>query len=434
VGELDTPVLITGESGTGHEQVARAIHDKSSRAGKAFVPVSCGALAEDMLEAELFGLVRDGGAMCQGRLEVASGGTVFLDDIAKLGARLQVALLRVMTEGVIVPVGGSHTVAVNVRIVCASTQSPDDLVRNRIMREDLYYRLAGCSVYLPPLRERREDIPMLVEHFIEKFNREKGKSIFGASADAMTALLQHDWGNNIRELENLIERIVVLKNSGSLEVCDLPPRLRNFVTDNIDNFYERNPRPANRDVRNAPNNPMQQRPLNTAPYAQPGFHTPTMGHHHHHMNEMPQMGGKMGAMNSAAYNHGNVGGYGAPVSSSRGYEEPSDIEQFVKKEIDLGNGIDFYRVVEEFENRLISEALRRTNHNKNRAAQLLSMNRTTLVEKLKKRTSSSSSKSEPHRVKRNSAFTIFDSLGGEDNEYGNNYIQNEDNMGILDVE
>jgi hypothetical protein len=147
------------------------------------------------------------------------------------------------------------------------------------------------------------------------------------------------------------------------------------------------------------------------------------------------MGGKMGTMGSGSYNHSNVAGYGVPVSSGRGYEEPSDIEQFVKKEIDLGNGIDFYRVVEEFENRLISEALRRTNHNKNRAAQLLSMNRTTLVEKLKKRTSSSSSKSEPHRVKRNSAFTIFDSLGGEESDYGNNnYLQNDDTMGILDVE
>ncbi len=433
VGELDTPVLITGESGTGHEQVARAIHEKSSRTGKAFVPVNCGALSEDMLETELLGLVRDGGATRQGRFEVAAGGTVFLDDVAKLGARLQVAILRVMTEGVIVPVGGSQPVAVNVRIMCASTQSPDDLVRNRIMREDLYYRLAGCSVYLPPLRERREDIPQLVEHFIERFNREKGKNIFSASADAMTALLQHDWANNIRELENLIERIVVLKNSGSLEVCDLPPRLRNFVTDNIDNFYERNPRPANRDMRSAPNNPLQQRPLNTTPYSQPAYHTPAMGHHHHHMNEMPSMAGKMGSMNSP-YSHSNVAGYGSSVSNGRGYEEPSDIEQFVKKEIDLGNGIDFYRVVEEFENRLISEALRRTNHNKNRAAQLLSMNRTTLVEKLKKRTSSSSSKSEPHRVKRNSAFTIFDSLGGEDKDYPNNYMQNDDNLGILDVD
>ncbi len=432
VGELDTPVLITGETGTGHELVARAIHEKSSRANKPFVPVNCGAFTEDLLEAELFGLVRDGGATRQGRFEVANGGTLFLDEISKLSSRLQALIVRTVAEGIIVPVGASHPVTVNVRVVCASTQSPDDMVRSRILREDLYYRLASCSVYLPPLRERREDIPLLVEHFIEKFNRDKGKNIFGASADAMTALLQHDWANNIRELENLIERIVVLKNSGSIEVCDLPPRLRNFVTDNIDNFYERTQRVvAGRDSRAPQSNP-QQRPVNTAPFAQPSYHTPTMSSHHH-MHEMNNMGGKMPNMNTG-YGHTNPNPYGSNIPAHRGYEEASDIEQFVKKEIDLGNGIDFYRVVEEFENRLISEALRRTNHNKNRAAQLLSMNRTTLVEKLKKRTTTSSSKSEPHRVKRNSAFTIFDSLGGEEPSYTNDYLSNEDTMGILDVE
>ncbi len=434
VAETDTPVLITGETGTGKELVARAIHEKSPRAAGPFVPVKCGAFTEDLLEAELFGLSRDGCATRAGRLEFATGGSVFVDEIAKLSPRLQAALVRAMTDGVVVPVGSNQPVAINVRILCASVQSPDDLVRNRILREDLYYRLASCSVYLPPLRERREDIPGLVEHFVEKFNREKGKSIFGVSADAMTALLQHDWANNIRELENLIERIVVLKNSGSVEVCDLPPRLRNFVTDNIDSFYDVT-RNAPREVRQMPKNQPQQRPVNTAPYSQPNYHTPTMPHHH--MNESNSVNQKTSHSSvgmGAAYGQQNANAYGNVSNSSRAYEEASDIEQFVKKEIDIGSGIDFYRVVEEFENRLISEALRRTNHNKNRAAQLLSMNRTTLVEKLKKRTTSTSTKTETHRVKRNSAFTIFDSLGGEDPAYVNDYLSKDDSVDVLDVE
>lgn len=452
VAELDTSVLITGEVGTGRTLVARAIHEKSARSSGRFVVVKSSAFTEDMLEIELFGVVREGGAMRQGHLEAVRGGTVYIDDIAKVGGKIQAMLLRAMSEGVVVPVGSDRPVPVNARIMCATIQAPDDLVRDRVLREDLYYRLAQCSVYLPPLRDRREDIPNLVEFFVEKFNKDKHKAIIGASPDALSALLQHDWGNNVRELENLIERIVVLKNAGSIEVCDLPPRLRNFVTDNIDSFYNRVPRnPPQQQTQQQQHQQQQhhhqqqmrpsqmshqpQRTSQMNSYTQPSYHTPTMSHH---TTDIGMNSGKMsnqGIPASTGYTNQNISGhYGNNMSSPRSYEDTSDIDLFIKKELDLGNGIDFYRIVEEFENRLIAEALRRTNHNKNRAAQLLSMNRTTLVEKLKKRTTSSSSKTESHRVKRNSAFTIFDSLGNDDAPFTKDYLTGEDTPGIIDVE
>lgn len=421
--------MITGEPGSGKELVARAIHEKSPRANGPFVPVKCAAIAEDLLEAELFGMVREGGPSRQGRFEVANGGTVFLDEISKLSPRIQAGLARLFAEGVIAPVGANRLIPVNVRVVCASVHAIENLVRSGTFREDLYYKLAGCSVYIPPLRERREDIPLMVDYFIEKYNQAKGKNIFGVSPDAMTALLQHDWSHNIRELENLIERIVVLKNAGSIEVCDLPPRLRNFVTDNIDNFYERT-HGANRDAVRGGGNAQPQRASGNS------FHTSTPANSSIDRDSVstPKVTPTMPSNNSYVREPQNSG-YITPQPRIPTYEEASDIDQFIKKDIDLGNGIDFYRVVEEFENRLIAEALRRTNHNKNRAAQLLSMNRTTLVEKLKKRTTSSSSKTEPHRVKRNSAYTIFDSLGNEDGVFSNmEFLSKEDTDGIYDID
>lgn len=407
VAESDSPVLITGETGTGKEIVARTIHERSARASGPFVPVKCAAMAEDLLEAELFG--HEQGAFPgahgerQGRFEFANGGTIFLDEVINLSPRLQQALLRVLQEGIIQPVGSTRSVPVNVRIICSTNANIDQAVREKFFREDLYYRLASCAVYIPPLRERREDIPALVEHFIQKFNQTKSKSISGVSADAMSALLQHAWTHNIREVENLVERIVVLKNSGSIEVCDLPPRLRNLVTDNIDTFYEKTrmaaqARPANQQPQQFANknSPQMMRPQ------QANFRTPTLGNGNNSYGNEPKL---------SSYSEQNNNSYNP--ASGVGFEENSEIDQFIKKDIDLGNGIDFYRVVEEFENRLIAEALRRTNHNKNRAAQLLSMNRTTLVEKLKKRAASNPVKVDNGRVKRNPAFTIFDGLGNE---------------------
>lgn len=421
VAESEAPVLITGETGTGKELVAKAIHEKSSRFGGPFVPVKCGAIGEDLLEAELFG--HDKGAFPgahaarEGRLAVAHGGTLFLEEVSRLSPKLQAQLLKVLQDGTVTPVGSTQSVTVNVRIICSTSMNIDQAVRERMFREDLYYRLAGCAVYIPPLRERREDIAPLVEHFVQKYNQAKGKSIYGVSPDAMSALLQHAWTHNIRELENLIERIVVLKNAGSVEVCDLPPRLRNLVTDNIDAFYERNrEQAAARAQAPLPHAPTL-RPSNVSMPAAPSY------------RPAPQNGpSAQGASTYGGQRQGNAGNYGngyaqntppayPQASVPAGFDDASEIDQFIKKEIDLGSGIDFYRVVEEFENRLIAEALRRTNHNKNRAAQLLSMNRTTLVEKLKKRAASSSVKVETGRVKRNPAFTIFDGLGNDAHDF-----------------
>lgn len=419
VAETEAPVLITGEAGTGKEMVARAIHEKSSRSSGPFVPVKCGTIAEDLLEAELFG--HEKGAFAganqsrDGRMLIAEGGTIFIEEVSKLSARLQMALMRVLTEGTFVPVGAQAARTANVRIICSTSVNIDLAVRERSFREDLYYRLAGCAVYIPPLRERREDIGPLVEYFIQKFNQAKGKSIFGVAPDAMSALLQHTWPHNLRELENLIDRIVVLKNSGSVEVNDLPPRLRNLVTDNIDTFFERMQMPAAQKPQHQNMQaPTQQRPQHS---------TMPHGHGNYRMPNQPsmQVSPTMGYMNQGRNpnSFGNMynpnGGFGSGIPSQ--FDEGTEIEQFIKKDIDLGSGIDFYRVVEEFENRLIAEALRRTNHNKNRAAQLLSMNRTTLVEKLKKRAASNNVKVEPGRVKRNPAFTIFDGLGSESPEF-----------------
>jgi DNA-binding NtrC family response regulator len=422
VAETEAPVLITGEPGTGKEMVARAIHEKSARASGPFIPVKCGTIADDLLEAELFG--HEKGAFPganqarDGRLLIAEGGTIFIEEVSKLSTRMQTALMRFLTDGTFTPVGSQNLKTARVRIICSTSVNIDLAVRERSFREDLYYRLAGCAVYIPPLRERREDIAPLVEHFVQRFNQTKGKAIFGVASDAMNALLQHTWPHNLRELENLIERIVVLKNAGSIEVNDLPPRLRNLVTDNIDTFFERTQAMMGGKAPTSSSGNSSQavsRPSNPSLFQQQNNHyrnslhqaapvTPTLGYGPQNRNPSSY---------NPMYNPPN--GYGPNIPAQ--FDDNTEIEQFIKKEIDLGSGIDFYRVVEEFENRLIAEALRRTNHNKNRAAQLLSMNRTTLVEKLKKRATSNHVKVEPGRVKRNPAFTIFDGLGSDSPEF-----------------
>jgi DNA-binding NtrC family response regulator len=419
VAESEAPVLITGEMGTGKEHIARSIHEKSSRAAGPFVHLRCAAANADSLELEMFGSVLQGNmGGREGAVLRAGGGTLFIDDVTKLSPKVQALLLLVIQDGNFETHSGQK-IPTNIRVICATTENIDQCVRDRSFREDLYYRLAGCAVYVPPLRERREDIPPLVEHFIQKYNSAKAKNIFGVSPDAMSALLQHNWTHNIREMENLMERIVVLKTTGSIEVCDLPPRLRQLVTDNIDSFYEHQPvhnktpvgAPTHTQVapthtaRVAQNSPSQNMAsnTNTRSMQSQSMVQNTMSYHRpasHYSS--------FGTQQAAAANYNS-----ALNNLPAAFDESNEIEQFIKKEIDLGGGIDFYRVVEEFENRLIAEALRRTNHNKNRAAQLLSMNRTTLVEKLKKRAASSSVKVDTGRVKRNPAFTIFDGLGNE---------------------
>jgi len=294
VADSDSTVLIRGESGTGKELIARALHFNSRRAERMFVTVNCGAIPEELLESELFGHVK--GAFTnavshrEGRFQVADGGTIFLDEIGDMSPNLQVKLLRVLQDRTFEPVGSSKTVKVNVRVLAATHQDLEEAIRERRFREDLFYRLNVIPIEAPALRDRREDIPLLVQHFLDVSNQEKGKRIDGLSPEALDAMCRYRWPGNVRELENLMERMVILKGEGEIGVDDLPDPIR---------------ADASALAGNAPAIPPQ--------------------------------------------------------------------------------GLEFNDVVGRFETDLIRQALEHTHWNKNRAAQLLGLNRTTLLEKIKKR-------------------------------------------------
>ncbi|MCP9446238.1 MAG: sigma-54 dependent transcriptional regulator [Nitrospira sp.] len=296
VADSDSTVMIQGESGTGKELVARMLHFNSLRRDRPLVPVNCGAIPENLLESELFG--HEKGAFTgathtrMGRFELANGGTIFLDEIGEMSLPLQVKLLRVLQERAFERVGGNRTIQVDVRIIAATNQNLEALVEERRFRQDLFYRLNVIPIVIPPLRDRRSDIPLLIDHFVARFNQTKHTHITGISHEALRLLSQYDWPGNIRELENLVERMAVLKKQGELSVSDLPEKIA------------RKPQPL----------------------------------------------------------------------------EPK--EQFIRFTED---GINLMREVEQYENHLIIEALRKANGVTTRAAQLLQLNRTTLVEKLKRK-------------------------------------------------
>ncbi len=302
VADSDSTVLLQGESGTGKELVARAIHDLSSRRAKNFVPVNCAAIPDDLLESELFGHVKGSftGAIATriGRFEMADKGTLFLDEIGDMKPNLQVKLLRVLQNRELEPVGATHSKKVDVRIVTATNQNLEKLVSSKDFREDLYYRISVIPIMLPPLRDRKGDIPLLIDSFMEKFNKDKQHKVRGLEKSSLDALCNYDWPGNVRELENLIERLVILKGSGIVTPNDLPEKYRGSKT------------------------PIMQEPLS-----------------------LPD------------------------------------------------NGFCLNSAVEEFENKLILQALERTGGNKKEAAMLLNLKRTTLIEKLKKKKIAYSEKS-----------------------------------------
>ena len=231
VANSQATVLLEGESGTGKRVVAQAIHRADpKRRLQPFVEISCGALPETLLESELFGHVKGSftGAIRdkQGRFEVANGGTILLDEIDAFTPALQVKLLRVIQERLYERVGDTRTMRVDVRIIAATNCTLSELVKQRKFREDLYYRLHVIAMRLPSLRERKSDLPLLIKHFIERSARAMGKTINGVSEDAMQALTSYAWPGNIRELENIIERAVILAQHATLEVDDLPDDLR----------------------------------------------------------------------------------------------------------------------------------------------------------------------------------------------------------------
>ncbi len=295
VADTDSTVLILGESGTGKELIAQTIHFNSSRRRGSLIPVNCGAIPEALLESELFGHEKGAftGAVASrvGRFELASGGTIFLDEIGDLSPPLQVKILRVLQERTFERVGGTRTYKSDARVIAATNQDLESLVAAKQFREDLFYRLNVVPVLVPPLRQRIEDIPLLLQHFIKMFNDRRQAELTGVSDEALDVLCEYPWPGNVRELGNIVERIAILKRRGMIEPQDLPEKIRRL----------------------------------------PSEHLPTM-----------------------------------PAA------------------IPVG-GMDLSRAVEEFENRLILEALERTNWVKSKAARLLQINRTTLIEKLKKK-------------------------------------------------
>ena len=287
-------LLITGESGTGKELVARSIHCARDSSAP-FVSVNCGAIPRDLMESEFFGHTKGSftGAFYnrKGRFETAEGGTLFLDEIGSMDLNLQVKLLRVLQEKEFVPVGRCKPVPCNVRVIAATNMDLEKAVEKGGFRQDLYYRLNIIPVFIPSLRERREDIPLLLHHFIKTFNKEREQKITGISETAMESLSHYPWPGNIREMENLMERLSVLKSGGRVEFEDLPEKYK----------LSQNKNPS----------------LNTV--------------------DIPW------------------------------------------------NGMDFNTAVNQYENAILIKALEKTNWNRRRAAGLLNLNRTTLVEKIKKK-------------------------------------------------
>jgi len=220
VAQSDSSVLIVGETGTGKELVAKAIHAKSRRSHLPFIAINCGAIPDTLLESELFGHQKGAftGAIQprKGFLEVVSGGTIFLDEIGEISPRMQVDLLRVLGDKKITRIGERHAVDVDFRLISATSRNLEEEVAGRTFREDFFYRINVITIHIPPLRKRKEDIPLLVDHFLEKYSHETTKRVDHTTPDAMELLKAYDWPGNVRELENAIERAVVLSKSRTL--------------------------------------------------------------------------------------------------------------------------------------------------------------------------------------------------------------------------
>ncbi len=226
VAPTKSTILIKGESGTGKELVARAIHDLSPRKESPFIAAACGAIPESLLEAELFGYEKGAftGAVSQrkGRIELADKGTLFLDEIGDISTKTQVDLLRFIQEREFRRVGGKIPIKVDIRIIAATNKNLEEMISRDEFREDLYYRLNVITIEVPPLRDRKEDIPVLASHFLEKFSLDTGKKMYGISEQAMKVLMEHSWPGNVRQLENVIEHAVVVANELEIQTKDFP--------------------------------------------------------------------------------------------------------------------------------------------------------------------------------------------------------------------
>jgi two-component system response regulator HydG len=237
LSDVETTVLVTGQSGTGKELVAEALHYKGNRGSKPIVKVNCSALSENLLESELFGHVKGSftGAIKDkvGRFELANGGTVFLDEIADISPKIQIELLRILQEKEFEKVGDSNTIKVDVRVIAATNQDLSKKVKMGEFREDLYYRLNVMKIHLPQLKERREDIPLLTDHFLQKFNNKFNKEIKTISADVEKLFMEYNWPGNVRELEHALEHAFILCRQSTVTVDHLPVELKSFVNTDI---------------------------------------------------------------------------------------------------------------------------------------------------------------------------------------------------------
>ena len=348
VAPTDSTVLVTGESGTGKELLVRALHDNSLRADKPFVPINCGAIPRDLLESELFG--HEKGAFTSaiktrsGRFEVADGGTVFLDEIGEMDLTLQVKILRVLQEKEIERVGGSGVKKVDVRIVAATNRDLETEVTAGRFREDLYYRLNVIPLHLPALRDRGNDIVLLVEYFLKNFCKKRGRSHLSVSSEARKALLAYAWPGNIRELENFMERMSILCEGPVVELADLPIKIIDTVGD----------------VHGLPD-----APINPPEFAVAESRTAPSSTY----SPVDERAFLTGASRSDV---------STTVGPHFGFIWPT-LEVLEQKGMDLKIFLD---TVEE---RLLAEALQRADGVKNQAAEILGIKRTTLIEKLKKR-------------------------------------------------
>ena len=234
VAPTDSTVLISGETGTGKGLAAKALHSNSPRSGGPFVIVNCGAIPEHLMESELFGHQKyaftDAKETKKGRLELAHGGTLFLDEIGEISMRMQIDLLRVLEDHIFYRVGGTRPIEADFRVIAASNKNLEQAIREKTFRNDLFYRLNVFSFEMPPLRERKEDIPLLAEHFLHRFAQETNKPVQQISREAMDEMMLYSWPGNIRELENAIERAVVIAKERKIRPEDLPIFRPEFVS------------------------------------------------------------------------------------------------------------------------------------------------------------------------------------------------------------
>jgi sigma-54 specific flagellar transcriptional regulator A len=354
IANTDCTVLVLGESGTGKELVARAIHNSSQRKSKAFVPVNCGAIPETLIESELFGHAKGAfsGATSarEGRFAVADGGTLFLDEIGEMSLSVQVKFLRVLQEQEYVPVGETRPRKCDVRIIAATNKNLEEMTREGTFREDLFYRLNLIPMHLPALRERIEDVPRLIQHFLGVLSSRASQPAPTLSPAALEAMTRYEWPGNVRELQNTVERMTLLhQGAGILDVGDLPPKMQTLTG-------------RGTALSVVPRVPSQSGAAEAAPVKS--------------LSVAPPAGGPLGAVISTELPP--AANTSPPPSGPPRMLAPEDFEL-------PPGGIDLRKAVQAFEMSLIDQALARTGGNKNQASMLLGMNRTTLVEKLRKR-------------------------------------------------